>query len=207
MDKYYVCLKQQFLNAKGLDPSVFDSKDMDDAFCLWVYKLGRIGKLYRKYAEKDGIIFDTPEIAEIGKGRDDTLLPKNSFAKKITDTATIFGTNVIHAKFVINDAEPCLCKNNKNLPFPSNINEIMTHNPYEFDEIMKWGNLHRLGVLDITVGVFGAKDDKDRKEKIKALYDLKAEMQDNYEFLRYDDDNNYYSLITTKKKRKIKKLG
>lgn len=86
------------------------------------------------------------------------------------------------------------------------IETVMTQNPYTTYSINEWDTLHNSGNYDIAVGIYGSIYDKDIKEKLKILKNLKEKiLLEDYKYDFNTDNDIYYGALVSYRKEKIKR--
>ena len=93
------------------------------------------------------------------------------------------------------------------MTLPKKIELLMTENPYTPYSISGWDTLHNSGNYDIAVGIYGSIYDKDIKEKLKMLKDLKEKILfGDYKYdLHHDNDIYYGAIVSERQDKRLKK--
>ena len=215
---YFNYLYEQFRKAKGLEKIDLSSKQFLQEFSVWIKEMQKRGKIYLDFLNFLGINVDSYSVAEIGKGKSDSI---------VQDLATTVITpypeglnrkgfeycRLITAKFKIYGGIPALLtkdgNGNKVLDTlsPTMFNTFMIQNPYTEKHIEYWDEMHNNSDKNIVVGVFGSLYDKDSVDKINALNKFKSNLVASYQEDYITDDDTYAFVVASKKdKYKKKKL-
>jgi hypothetical protein len=202
MTRYEIYLISQYLESHDLDRFDVGNKNDYQKFINWVIERKRIGREYRKFVESHGIIFDSSNTAEIEKCYCDTLIAKDSPTYTITPFTNHMGGVKVKAKFMPKEGTPVIMLESRKVMLPYDITHIMTHNPYNIDQIYSWGKIHHNNFADITVGVFGKIYDCDQDEKMDQMAYLKGYMQGEYKDAYAKDNDSYFYFISSDRKDK-----
>lgn len=202
-NEYIDKLIQQFVNSRGIKKIDVNSEMFKQEFIIWIDQMQKISKGYIELLEMLNIDFNNRNTAEIGKGKYDSIVLNNRSTIMITPYINEKVDNPVACyQFVVSDYRPAIIYDNRTRFI--NIENIITHNPYSRDNIYNWRKLHNSNSCNITIGIYGNKNDKDRLNKIKMLRDFSNELQSNFNIDGYDYKDNYYLALTTNNK-KLKK--
>ncbi|MBE6160514.1 MAG: hypothetical protein E7157_05675 [Lactobacillales bacterium] len=205
-NEYIQKLMQQFINSQGIKNIDVNSIEFKKEFVMWIDERKNISEGYIKLLEKLKVPYNTSEMVEIGKGKYDSIVLNNGSTIMLTPYLMEKGNNPLCLyRFTVEDMKPAVILNNgniRNVPLKS----IMTHNPYDESDICDWEKLFNHDSCNITIGIFGKHEDKDKKSKIKMLEDFKKELYLGSNMTGYESCGNYYYAITShgKKIQKIK---
>ena len=175
----------------------------------WLYKRGKIGKLYTSFLDYLNIEFAYSNCAEIGKGTYDSVV-KNFDTAIITpydnEITEVDKERVFVSKFEIEESKPYLLKGSKKIILhPYVFSKFMTQNN---DDIRNWENLHNSGDYSIIVGAYGENNEQDKDNKIKEIEELRNKVCDHRDIVfEYDTTKDaYFIVVATKVKVKVKEL-
>lgn len=206
MDNYMSYLMQQFIDAKGyykkdLSKSKFLKNKMMNEFANWIVERENIGKDYLKLLKNMNIEFDNYKCAEIGKGSFDSTFMNSNCTIITPYTKGFENMPVVDSDFEVVNGKPSFSNYNGSLLkglIINNIDTYITQNVYNPDLIQNWDKLIDNG-LNIIVGVYGNKSDKDIEMKINILENLKKSICDSYE--GFSINTNSYCYFITNKRR------
>ena len=151
-----------------------------------------------------GVKLNTPTTTEIGKGINDTIV-YNERAKVITPYPyNMYGTKyqnkITKAKLIINQPN-----NQNNNDILGNTDTLITHNPYDWNDILNWSYLFDENYYNVAIGIFGKKYDRNRLASIQALKELVKKINETYQEIEQETKDNYYYIVTnilTKRKER-----
>ncbi len=195
--KYLECLFFQFCRAKGIIVNNKNKKIMS-AFTNWLNEYKNLVIDYAKFVTNLGIDLKSHELAEVGKGRIDSIVSYP--AKVISPHANSLGRE--SSSLLIIGNTPAI-STSSGLITISDINTFITHNPYNEKLISGWDELHNDGNHDILVGVFGKKNDKDEQAKLDMLNRLFNKLNHDSEIIS-DYDTSYDSYFAVVKSDRVK---
>lgn len=211
---YFNYLYDQFRKASGSKNIDLGSKEFLEDFSNWLKDMQKRGERYLEFLNYLDIDIDSYMVAEIGKGKSDSLV-KDLTATIITnypegiDRNGFSNSRLIKARFSVSSGEPILyhIDNKGNYIIdtlsPLMFKSFMTQNPYTKKQIDDWDCLHNKGDKNIIVGVFGNIYDKDSVDKINELIDLKRKLIGAYIEDYTTIDDTYCYVIASNKVRKI----
>lgn len=196
-NEYIQKLMQQFISSQGIQNIDVNSIDFKKEFVMWIDERQKISDGYIKLLEKLKVPYNTSEMVEVGKGKYDSIVLNNGSTIMLTPYITQKINNPLcNYRFTVEDMKPSVILNNgniKSIPLKS----IMIHNPYDESDIYDWEKLFNHDSCNITIGIYGKCDDKDRKSKIKLLEDFRKELYLGSKMASYEANGNYYSAITS----------
>lgn len=150
----------------------------------------------RKYFEHHEIDINNSKIAEVGKGKYDSIvLPTTEIISPFGETL-----NKKNKELVVYQGEPFILGSEGKGQV---VDRFMTHNPYYYELIKDWPLMHFNG-YDIIIGYCGFINDLNIDEKIKQINSIKGNMGNEYVY-SYDITNDIY-VCFIKSKRKVKEL-
>lgn len=201
MSKYLLYLFQQFNNTKGYTNPDYNSKMYIEEFCEWIINQKCISKYYVDLLSQFDLDINNPEVAEIGKGKYDSIALPN------TQIISEFGETLGHQnkELVIYQGEPIII--GSKLFEGQVVDKFITQNPYDCRNLQDWEKLHYANG-DICIGMYGRKIDKDFEYKMNILKCFESLLADD-SILEYTTiDDKYLAFIKSDKKilRKIKTL-
>ena len=214
---YFNYLYEQFRHAKGLDKIDVSSMEFLKDFSNWLKEMQERGKLYINFLESIGINIDNYDIAEIGKGKSDSIVQDltTTIITPYPEGLDRNGFNycrLITAKFKIYDGVPALLNKDMNgnkildTLSPTMFNTFMTQNPYTPKHIEYWDELHNKSDKRIIIGVFGSMYDKDSVDKINKLNEFKRKLDGSYQEDYITDGDTYsYVIASDKLKKRLRK--
>lgn len=209
---YEIKMKREFTNATGLT-----IKDNALEYSNWLRNLKLSAMLYKELLSEKGINCDSQEIVEINKGYNDTIIEDGFKAILITEFADSFfdkGSkyNLIDGKFRVLKCMPTYKFRNYDEKSINNIfdengiaikfyKRFLTHNPIHPDELDYYIPLLSTG-NDLTIGVHGSLEDKDRTKKLSEIVKLTKRIPSSYcELFEKTDDKSYAYIMSTNLKR------
>lgn len=199
-NEYIEKLIQQFISSRGIKHIDTSSKMFRQEFVIWIDQMQKISQGYLELLEKLNIDFNNRNMAEIGKGKYDSIILNNNSTIMITPYIDEKISNpVAHYQFIVSDSKPAVIYSDSKNRF-INIENVMTQNPYGENDIFNWNQLHNSKTCNITIGVYGKNSDKDKKSKIKLLENFSKELYSNFNIDGYEYKNNYYYAITSNEK-------
>ena len=210
--EYNHFLIEQYQKANGYKYIDLNSKSFKKDYLEWLKERKELGYKYLDflYEMKAGILERTT--AEVGKNEidclthpfDTTIISPYEY-KELDDK-----TRLIPANIRVQDEELVLMFSPKEgvrlMVLPKKIETLMTENPYTPYSINEWETLHNSGNYDIAVGIYGSIYDKDIKEKLNLLMNLKEKILfGDYKYDINTDNDIYYGALVSDRKEKIKK--
>ena len=208
---YEYNLIDQYYQAFGYDYRSLENNDLKKEFLEWLKERTKMKHIYLNYlySLKKDIIERTT--AEIGKTDDDTM-SKLEFMDNLVISSyninDIDDSRIIPAKMKVKNEEIYLDFFNRvsGMFLPRNLNLIMTHNPYNIYSVLNWEDLHNSGNYDIAIGIFGSIYDKDIKNKINLLTNIKEKIIDGNYIYSVDTNNDcYYATLISDRPKTLKK--
>lgn len=212
MDTYLQNLFNQFLSVTGMDNTIDVSENVLNNFHKWLVDMQFLGQKYEEILTLMKVDFNTSKIAEIGKGKYDSIVHGNGKTTIITPCPNEF-FDIISNPIIIGSLE---CLGNEPVIVETdmvettyttlsnfNIDTIMTHNP--FGDINTFLRLCNRTYLNIVVGVFGKIYDKNAEQKIEMLKEFKRKIIAPVDLRFFQLGDNYYEVVKTEKnKEKVK---
>ena len=210
-DEFNPFLMEQYQKANGYKYVDFASKTFKNDYLEWLKDRKKQGYRYLDFLYEMNPKVLERTTAEIGKTEFDTLtepfdttIISHFEFKNIADK-----TRLIPAFVKVVDEElllQILPQGKVKLVFlPKKINLLMTENPYTPYSISNWDTLHNSGNYDIIVGVYGSIYDKDIKEKLNLLKNIREKILfGDYKYNLNTDNDIYYAAIASDRKQKIK---
>lgn len=197
ISNYILLLYKQFCDSLGKKfnkVNIFEDND----FISWIINMQKVSKEYISFLSYIGVVNRQNILAEINKGKYDSLALNNllivsQFAKTMNfnDSRLFVGNNIP------------IIESNSTLYNASNVDFFITHNPYSTYYFSNLNQIHLLG-YNICFGMFGKIYDSDKMTKLRVLKQF-ADGLDNQYKIYYDTNNDcYFECI--KSQRKIKKL-
>ena len=211
-NKFNHFLLEQYRLANGYKFVDLNSKSFKKDYLAWLEERKHQGYKYLDflYEMKQSILERTT--AEVGKNEIDCLTTPfdttiiSSYEYNDIDDRT----RIIPAIMKVVDEEIVLqfppIDKIRLMTLPKKIELLMTQNPYTPYSISDWDTLHNGGNYDIAVGIYGSIYDKDIKEKLKMLKDLKEKILfGDYKYDLHHDNDIYYGAIVSDRKQKVLK--
>ena len=196
MDSEYILnLFNQFHKAVGTSVNDWTSQQNIFEFSDWLREYKEVVKKYSLYNEYLGIDLANPFLAEVGKGKYDSIVKENAII--ISPYATTLKKE--QSSLIVLENTP-LIATQRGIVKSEGIEMFLTHNPYNEQSINDWYKIHNSQNHDICIGVYGKIYDKNKNEKIKMLEILLSNFNDEYEE-NYDelDDNYFYNIKSSRK--------
>lgn len=196
MDEYEKLLIKQFISATGIKND--NSARFYKKFKIWLENIKILNEKYLDVLCDMNFDYNKAYCAEIGKGKDDSVVYNTSNTTIITP----YGSDMFDAKnriitsklFATNAGK--LNINTKLITIPE-ITTFMTQNPYKLYDLGVFSELHN-GGKKIIVGVFGNNEDKDIVKKSKQIQNLKCKLDGNYTSMCGLTEGFYFSVVATK---------
>lgn len=199
-NEYIQKLIQQYINSQGIKNIDINSIKFKQEFVMWIDEMQKIKEGYIKLLEKNKIPYNSTEMVEIGKGKYDSIVLNNGSTIMLTPYLKEKGNNPLCLyRFTVKNNKPAVILNNgniKNVP----LKNIMIHNPYDESDICDFEKMFNNETCDITIGIYGKNEDKDKNQKIKLLENFKKELYLNFKQDGYESKGNYYYILTSHKK-------
>lgn len=202
-------LFEQFKKSQGYE-NIEDDNEIINEFINWIFIQDEQGKKYSCFLKELGLSFDKEECAEVGKGKYDSIA-KNYDTTIITPDEDIKPKGIfINTGFKVYNGMPTIISQvtHKKVVFGSIntniINTFMTQNPYDDSLLDNWDELPN-NDTNIIVGIYGSKHDKNLKDKIRALKNLKNCLSQKFIYETTTFNDIYCGVVATK--QKIKRIG
>ncbi len=187
----------QFNSAKGIKKIDISSEDYINDFAHWLYEQNKALEELKKYFANYDIDINDSNIAEVGKGKYDSIvLPTTRIISPFGETL-----NKENNELLVYQGEPIITGSEVKGQV---VDRFMTHNPYYYEQISEWPLLHFNG-YDIIVGYCGYVNDLNILEKENQLNLLKQNLEQGC-IVNYDTINDVY-VCFIKSRRKVKKLS
>ena len=207
-------LVEQFIKAKGIKNPDMGSSEFIKDFVDYVADMKIKSKAYISFLYYLGFDFTEENTAEVGKGKDDTVVEPYDTNIITVDPEYMFSDidlkRIIKGEMVVHESEPFLYNDYGFTRLPFYIKNYMTQNPYTQSEIKDFDDLHNSDNANIIVGVYGDVHDSDIKQKIRMLKMLKYKLDSNIieDYGTYED-TYFYALgsDTQRVKVKVKERG
>ena len=209
-------LLEQYKKINGLEKLTAEeikSEKFRKDFLLWLYKRQQYGYRYIDFLYEMNNKILNRTTAEIGKSEFDSIVIP--FDTTIISPSEFYELEdrerIIQSKFIVIDEKPILYFDKSDSPrmlvLPERkIDTFMTQNPYYPYSISNWEGLHNSGKFNIAVGVYGNIHDKNIKDNLNILKQLREKIiGDDYKFDYKTSGDIYYAAIAST--RKIKTLG
>lgn len=206
-------LIEQYQKANGYKFVDLNSKSFRNDYLSWLEERKHQGYRYLDflYEMKENILERTT--AEVGKNEIDCLtLPFDTTIISPYDYNDIDDpTRFIPAIMKVVDEQIVLqlppSNGIKLMVLPKKIDLLMTENPYTQHSILDWDSLHNSENYDIAIGIYGSINDKDIKEKLRLLKDIKEKLLfGDYKYdLYYDNDIYYGAIVSDRKQNTLRK--
>ena len=202
--QYIQNLITQYQQATGRNNIKENSTGFRESFLEWSKERKKISETYKIILTELGVKLNTPTTTEIGKGINDTIV-YNERAKVITPYPyNMYGTKyqnkITKAKLIINQPN-----NQNNNEILGNTDTLITHNPYDWNDILNWSYLFDENDYNVAIGIFGKKYDRNRLASIQALKELVKKINETYQEIEQETKDNYYYIVTnilTKRKER-----
>ena len=199
MNEYLYCLLTQFNKSKGFKKIDLNSIYYFEEFSEWLETQEKISKIYRSYLHNFGLDINDSKVAEVGKGKYDSIALPNT--KIISPFGETMGKE---------NSKLTICQDKSIIVGPKSeeefVGKFITQNPYDDKLIENWELLH-FNNNDICVGMYGSIKDKDCKKKIKVLLELKAHLLGENKLEVDTVNDKYIAFLKSDRKKLVKKLG
>lgn len=217
INQYILNLIEQYKKATGTTNIDLESIAFLKDFNAWIARNKVIGDIYLGMLENRGILFDTEKCAEVGKGKDDSIVTPyyTSIITPYTKGLKKLEGKIIKSTFNIVDNTPIIYESKGiTLPKtinPNEINTFMTQNPYIETNLNDWAKLHNNPNYNgIILGVYGSSEDKDKETKIDELRKIRKLLDEPYIEEELINNSHYCYVVATDvltKKRRLSKIG
>lgn len=199
LEEYLIMLYMQYCSANNIPLNNVEEYQKNNDFINWIVRNKILSEEYKKYLlYLDIPIYDSS--VEVGKGKYDSIAGKNiEVVSPYGETLNKQNLRLVKAG---NTALVVAAKRAIILPQES---LLITHNPYEIEELIKWYSLHESTCYNISIGMYGSIYDKDKLKKIEYLMLMQKqseELEINYDTLK----DNYFCSLNSKRKTKAKSL-
>ncbi len=178
MNKYLLCLFEQFNESRGYNRKDFKSNDYIEEFSYWMKLMKKNILIYQYYLQENQIDLNNEFTKELNKGKYDTISLPN------TSIISPYGQSLGKGNFQIYmfQGEPLII-NGSNIKREQVVGTYITQNPYSLDNLDFFKYCIENDV-DFLLGVFGTITDKDIKTKINRIQRIKSmydKVSENYE--------------------------
>ena len=193
--KYQLHLHYQFLSSQGVESVRYQSAAFYKEYKHWLKEYKKVLCRYADYIQRLKINLYSENIAEVGKGFNDTIVPYPE-CQMISPYAETLGED--NSVLIVKNNKPYILKNNIETE-PKMIKRFITFNPYFDDNLSPWHLIHN-NRFDISIGVFGKVYDHDSSSKVRLISDIADKMDGGY-IENYDviDDNYFYNIHSKKR--------
>lgn len=178
MNKYLLCLFEQFNESRGYNRKDFKSKEYIEEFSYWIKLMKKNILIYQYYIQENQIDLNNEFIKELNKGKYDTIsLPNTSI---ISPYGQSFGKE--NSQIYMFQGEPLII-NGSNMKREQVVGTYITQNLYSLDNLDFFEYCIE-NDIDFLLGVFGTITDKDIKTKINRIQRIKSmydKVSENYE--------------------------
>ena len=198
MDEYMKELLNQFRLARGINPHGFDPKTYESEFLEWLSNYTKMGEYYFRWIKENGVLKElSPEVAEIGKGRYDTV----TLNQPTTLISPYIGhldvpNTIFNYDFTVFNGMP-LYRGRKPHDLVEDVDIFMTQNPYCMAIMLNWPQLYNYNDFDIIIGLYGNTFDKDREDKLRHLKIWREILRDEFEIKEVTDGDQYCYVLST----------
>ena len=198
-NRYIINLYKQYCDAKGIFFEFSAGENLSKDFIKWLILSEKLAIKYIEYLNSLDY-FNSSSIAEIGKGRYDSIASKEmAVISPYADTLQLPSSEL----FII-DGVPLIEQRGKIVLPQQQI--LLTHNPYDEMRIIDWSSVHNRGDYDISIGMFGSIYDEDFSKKVKLIEEISKRMTEDH-VIDYDTDKDkYFCSLNSKRKVKVKTL-
>ena len=201
-------LINQFMTAKGIKNPDYSSNEFIVDFISYLQEMQLRGTDYTKFLLSLGFDFTEEDTAEVGKGKDDTVVIPFRTNIITTDSKFRFLTTddrrIIPGEFKVYESLPYVVSDFDLVELPFYIRNFMTQNPYTNKSINGFADLHNSENGNIIVGVYGSVNDKDKRQKVKMIENLKYQLDDHIiEECETDGDSYFYVIGSAKEKVRV----
>ena len=178
MNKYLLCLFEQFNESRGYNRKDFKSNDYIEEFSCWIKLMKKKILIYQYYLQENQIDLNNEYTKELNKGKYDTIsLPNTSI---ISPYGQSLGKE--NSQIYMFQGEPLII-NGSNIKREQVVGTYITQNPYSLDNLDFFKYCIENDV-EFLLGVFGTITDKDIKTKINRIQRIKSmydKVSENYE--------------------------
>lgn len=194
-DEYLIKVIKQFESATGESVTGIPFEVYLNAFSQWIKSRQRIKSTYKFLLKNLFVNYDDEYVAEIGKGRYDTLVA--SYEKTSVITPYVRGIKskgvTVFSGFKVLENGVILCDS------LYDFSTFMIQNPYSIEDIKNFETIEK----SLVVGIYGNTFDRDKKEKIKMLYDLGNKLETGFIIDGGTVDDKYcYSLVKSNNRKR-----
>ena len=193
LKRYLNKLYMQYCESIGKEYNQIDISNPPSEFIQWLTLNKVVVNKYKEYLDFLGYINEPT--AEIGKGVYDSI------AGRDMEVISPFGgtLNKTTAEIHISEGNVFCRALGRISPLEQKI--ILTHNPYSFQDVSLWSNVHNKGDHRISIGIYGKVYDKDKTQKIESLERIADSMISP--IMDYDEMGDMY-FMSLNDKRKVK---
>ncbi len=197
-------LCKQFQESMGFQKIDLKSSDFKQDFFDWLIERMKLSEDYLYLLDNMNLSYEGLDNVEIGKGPFDSVFADRIESTIITPLSSEFdniSNPLIEGRLLVFRKSLVLVNeidNLKKIKFinSNNYSKLMTQNPYNNKDICDWENIHNSKTLDIIFGMFGFINDKDRKDKLSKLFDLKDKLDDDTYKMEYTTvGHGYFAAI------------
>lgn len=196
MSRYIFHLYKQYCDSISKEYTCFNLFN-DNDFIEWITQLNKNTEIYRNYIDSLGVELSKYSTIELDKGKYDSI--GKDFATIVSPYADTMG--LPNTKFIVGDDTPIILYDSKIYGI-GQCNSIITHNPLGENSLTNIVLLHNMGI-NICLGIYGDKSDKDKQKKLKVLKKIEESITDDLEFYYDEYSTNYLACV--KSNRKVKK--
>lgn len=200
MNKEYMKnLVMQYVNSTGTKNIDINSENFIQEFKSWLSLIIKLSDGYIELLKFLNVDYNSLTMAEVGKGKYDSIVLNNGSTIMITPYIKEKINNpLVSHQFVSLKGRPfIICKDK---PKIIKIGNIMTQNPYSEASIHDFNLLHDMNECDITVGVYGENTDKDKEQKLKMLKNFSEKLVRESRMDGYEFNGNYFYAVTSSPK-------
>ena len=178
MNKYLLCLFEQFNESRRYNRKDFKSNDYIEEFSYWIKLMKKNILIYQYYLQENEIDLNNKYTKELNKGKYDTISLPN------TSIISPYGENLRkeNSRIYMFQGEPLII-NGSSIKREQVVGTYITQNPYGIDNLDFFEYCIENDV-DFLLGVFGTITDKDIKTKINRIQRIKSmydKVSENYE--------------------------
>ena len=178
MNKYLLCLFEQFNESRGYNRKDFKSNDYIEEFSYWIKLMKKNILIYQYYLQENQIDLNNEYTKELNKGKYNTIsLPNTSIISPYGESL-----RKENSQIYMFQGEPLII-NGSSIKREQVVGTYITQNPYGIDNLDFFEYCIENDV-DFLLGVFGTNTDKDIKTKINRIQRIKSmydKVSENYE--------------------------
>ena len=195
LDKYILKLYKYYCKVMGIKFNPLTYIYHKEEFFKWLEEYKIITQEFKEYLISLGYYNYYPT-AEINKGKydsiaDDKLVVYSPYAKTL---------NIEPTTFAVVGITPVVCRKNK--PEVPKERIYLINNPLQ-EEIDNWPSITKRSDMDISIGIYGLRTDKNYVDNIVLLNEIKRQLSSDYILEQETNKDRYYLTLNNKKNTNV----